>query len=761
MADKPHYAIMRIGKIHTRAVLDAVEWHNTRQIPARTVEGVAAPREWTERTGRYRDRADAILHETGATDEEGKILAVEMLLTTSPEWWTIATDEQKREWWKIQYEYAEHVFGPGLLAFTPHLDESTPHAQIVGLPLYQAIEKKRGRKPTDPEKVRQRLEEEANAKPVWRLSHDAVFGGGPKGLAARQTEYHGFVAHLGLSRGEDTVGKGVKHIPLKHYAQLLTQMDRDLKREAEELADWRAELQHYDDEVAAKHRKLSIDRAAFEKEQLDFYARQEEFRIRETDQVRAEADVATKERKLRIREDRVSDAEKRLDERECRIQQKEEAQAIATQTFEVNQRNLQKDQNRLSDERCDLDRREARVTEREQVAAENELQNVLDADAVRRREQTVERTLGQISIVTALLSGRLSGAWDASAQKPTIAKGELTKKEEAAKEMSWPPILAAALRHAAQMQTARSSIAAKVRKIMTVLRARRASTRQAENIANAHKAVATQRQREADDRIKEAKVSEERSAASAKEAKQEREFARSERVEADNRIDEADTLIAVTAERRTELRDLDGIIATAKAERSAVSETVSQKQSELAATEKEIQRKNAQNAALAAEKERLAIDKMSLQRVIASLTVQRSGLDVDRENVARMRKALNRDREVWDRSAAVWDHAVNGRANLERQNGAACVVVRNEKTANQIIRLSDLDPTVVAMITNKERQSVFEKELGDMKSYLTECRRQIATISPELKPELVKQEKEDDRRIAKMWEEVERAGQGL
>ena len=105
------------------------------------------------------------------------------------------------------------------------------------------------RKPKDPEKLRKRLEEEATGKKIWRLSHDAVFGGGPEGLAAHQTAYHKFVAHLGLARGRDTVGLGIKHIPLKRYAELLTKMDRDLRRQAEELANERQMLAHYDQQL--------------------------------------------------------------------------------------------------------------------------------------------------------------------------------------------------------------------------------------------------------------------------------------------------------------------------------------------------------------------------------------------------------------------------------------------------------------------------------------------------------------------------------
>lgn len=179
MSEKPAYAILRIGKIKSLATLDAVEWHNTRQIPAGTVEGLPSPEDLVQMTGTYRERFARVLAETGATYEDGKILAVEVMVTASPQWWEKATLDEKAEWWRAQLRFANDLFGPGLIAFTPHVDESTPHAQFVGLPLYHDIVRKRGAKPTTPEAKKKRAEEEARSPKIRRLSHDRVFGGRP------------------------------------------------------------------------------------------------------------------------------------------------------------------------------------------------------------------------------------------------------------------------------------------------------------------------------------------------------------------------------------------------------------------------------------------------------------------------------------------------------------------------------------------------------------------------------------------------------
>ena len=61
MADRPHYAIMRIGKIHNYKVLKAVDGHNTRKIPTDTVQGAPPPIDWIDMPGTLCERAQKVL----------------------------------------------------------------------------------------------------------------------------------------------------------------------------------------------------------------------------------------------------------------------------------------------------------------------------------------------------------------------------------------------------------------------------------------------------------------------------------------------------------------------------------------------------------------------------------------------------------------------------------------------------------------------------------------------------------------------------
>lgn len=476
MTTKPNYAIMRIGKIRSRAVLDAVEWHNTRKGPARVVPGLGMPEDWSGRKGPYRDRADDILHELGATHDRGKILAVEVLVSTSPEWWVTATGEQKRQWWEAQYAYAEHTFGPGLVAFTPHLDESTPHAQFVGLPVYYATKKKRGAKPKDPEKLRKRLEEEAKANKVWRLSHDAIFGGGPRGLARHQTKYHKFVSHLGLERGRDTVDQGVKHIPLKHYEKLLTQMEKDLSQEALRLAEERDILDHYDRELDVKNSELKEFEKSLDRDELALFAKQEELHLREEK-------ISCTEKRLAEDRAALDQSEKDIKDRLVAIDnRKAELSTIGySQTVRNAELSLEKD--RLAAREAALTKRESTLTAREKNTERRE-NSVRDAQTVNREEaarlaasEAANQTLiSQISVFTGVLTGRLSMKWGVDKQ-PANATGDVRPGDVAAFSSKWPPVLVVALRHAEPMVSSRKRLADKMRSMLRSLRKRRCPTR--------------------------------------------------------------------------------------------------------------------------------------------------------------------------------------------------------------------------------------------------------------------------------------------
>ena len=95
--------------------VDAEEWHNTRRM--RAVEG----------SGYRKNGLTRLVHIVIVQIRSG------IWRTTRKEKPAMAfhrgngsktTFQREAGLWKA-YAYAEHLFGPGLLAFTPHLDEST------------------------------------------------------------------------------------------------------------------------------------------------------------------------------------------------------------------------------------------------------------------------------------------------------------------------------------------------------------------------------------------------------------------------------------------------------------------------------------------------------------------------------------------------------------------------------------------------------------------------------------------------------------
>ena len=230
MTIKKHYAILRVKKIKTFADLRAVGQHNTRAIPTATVPGAAPPVERLRLTGPFDQRAKSLFKKLEVKFKKNQIIAVEILLSASPEWWAQASNLHKKEWIESTEKFLHEKFGKGLISISYHTDESTPHIQAVALPIYYRAVEKCGKKPIKAESIAKRQLEEANAPKIWRLSYDEILGGEPENLSKLQTRYHSFVAHLGLERGKITLGQGIKHGPLKQYAKELRQKNANWKR---------------------------------------------------------------------------------------------------------------------------------------------------------------------------------------------------------------------------------------------------------------------------------------------------------------------------------------------------------------------------------------------------------------------------------------------------------------------------------------------------------------------------------------------------
>lgn len=196
MAD--HFAIYRLEKITHGGSLAAAAQHMARMRPTPNADPRRRARNRVL-VGSEDPEADvrALLPELGARTEDGRlrrrsnsVLAIEVLLTASPEWWSSSTPEQRRDWLERSTEFLVETYGRENIAHLGlHQDERTPHLTGFIVPLDEGC---------------------LNAR-RWT--------GGRGRLAAQQTAYAAAVAPLGLVRGVE--GSPAKHERVKrHYGAL-------------------------------------------------------------------------------------------------------------------------------------------------------------------------------------------------------------------------------------------------------------------------------------------------------------------------------------------------------------------------------------------------------------------------------------------------------------------------------------------------------------------------------------------------------------
>ena len=175
-----HFTILRFEKLKSRRAVSGSSGHMMRSHPTLNAH--------SDRTahnqilvGSSDPVADVDSRLAGAVTRKNSVLAIELLVTASPEWFTQASKSEKLDWvrsskaWLVQHFGAEN-----LVHLQLHVDEATPH--LTGFIV--------------PRDTSGRL----NA---------ARWLDGSKKLADMQTAYTAAVAHLGLERGIE--GSTAKH----------------------------------------------------------------------------------------------------------------------------------------------------------------------------------------------------------------------------------------------------------------------------------------------------------------------------------------------------------------------------------------------------------------------------------------------------------------------------------------------------------------------------------------------------------------------
>ena len=216
------YAILRTAKHKSARSVGGMGRHmnRTRETPnadpeRRSTNATYTPADgwvrWSERAPRnlseqLRERL-ADFEQRGGKLRTDSVLAVELMLSASPDWFKTASREQTQEWLRRNIEWIEDTFGrDNVLQVALHLDETTPHLHAFLMPEIEMVET-RGRKPKagSPASVK-------TPKPALAASH---WLDGRAKLGELQDRYAAAMAQLGLERG--LKGSGARHRTIRSY----------------------------------------------------------------------------------------------------------------------------------------------------------------------------------------------------------------------------------------------------------------------------------------------------------------------------------------------------------------------------------------------------------------------------------------------------------------------------------------------------------------------------------------------------------------
>lgn len=256
------YAIIRHGnKLKHWTKISQVGRHNSRKAETPNADAEQSP--FNERPVGTGDLVADVkgvmaLHGLNPNElEEGdQVLARELLYTCSPE--ALFVDpadkalgfdpEKVRAFKERSWEFIDKKWGGRLASADFHVDESSPHWQVVVVPIVRAQTKEEA----EAERDERRRQEEAegkhlkpNGKPkVYRLRQKparldakSIWADRRDRLSLEQSEFADFMAPLGLVRG--TKGTKRKHVEIK---SLYGQMERERDEAAAALAAAQTEL---------------------------------------------------------------------------------------------------------------------------------------------------------------------------------------------------------------------------------------------------------------------------------------------------------------------------------------------------------------------------------------------------------------------------------------------------------------------------------------------------------------------------------------
>lgn len=247
---KSPFAILRIKKL-LKYALGKVHAHNNRDMLVPHANDGIENSYWTHDGS---DKAtkelvkEKLAQYSDMRIQKNSVVAVEVLLTASPEFFEGKSREKIDEWVSTSEQWIKKVFGQRVLQISTHFDEKSPHMHCIIVPLKV---KTKTRRRTD---AQREAKESGVQYKVMSLCANDIFTRNT--LSQMQTEYAKSVKKYGLRRGLKK--SGATHTSVKEfYARIaeLPEVNRKLKTKKKELDDCEGSLKVKQEEI----KKVSQD----------------------------------------------------------------------------------------------------------------------------------------------------------------------------------------------------------------------------------------------------------------------------------------------------------------------------------------------------------------------------------------------------------------------------------------------------------------------------------------------------------------------
>lgn len=193
------YVIMRMKKLKTRASVASSGRHNFRERETPNADEsltITNSHEKAQNTNDLMHRLTMNIP-TPKNRRKNAVLAVEYMITASPEWWQSATPMQKIEFEQKAKQFLSEIYGDkNIIQFSVHRDEKTPHVSAIVTPMHEG---------------------KLNAR---------FYCGGRAKLAEQQDRIAELMSELGLERG--IRGSKAKHKTIQQFYSEIQKNDRDI-----------------------------------------------------------------------------------------------------------------------------------------------------------------------------------------------------------------------------------------------------------------------------------------------------------------------------------------------------------------------------------------------------------------------------------------------------------------------------------------------------------------------------------------------------